>query len=188
MRIPPIDPVTIDKLTLINLPNFITKISDIRIYGCKNFNINRLHVDLDKQQVNIDLDIENSTIDARYNVTAKILVTITGTGAIHIIPSPVNAKAVMKFKHTTKDGKVYLEVASIKTKIHLDDFEAKLDSDQNNPTIQAAISQVLGSTKPDIIKTISPYVEKAIAETTLLRCNRIFSRFSYDELLPDIPV
>lgn len=86
-KIPSIEPMYIDRVALADLPNFKAFARDVKLYGLSNFIVNRLHSDLEKNTFTVEVTFKEVTLKADYDVNAKILVPVAGTGPINIIAS-----------------------------------------------------------------------------------------------------
>ena len=85
INVPPLEPMFIDRVQLADLPNFKASARDVKLYGLSNFKINKLNLDLEKQQIDVELTFKEVTLEAEYDVNAKILVPVAGTGPINIV-------------------------------------------------------------------------------------------------------
>lgn len=89
LDIPSADPLFVDQVALADLPNFKASAKNITLYGLSEFIVKKLHFDLEKRQINVDLIFKKIGFDADYHVDAKILVPISGTGPIHMITGKI---------------------------------------------------------------------------------------------------
>ena len=85
--VPSLEPMHVDRMELADLPNFKASAHDVKLYGLSDFHINKLHLDTKKQQIDVELTFKQVTLDADYDVDAKILVPVAGTGPINIVAS-----------------------------------------------------------------------------------------------------
>lgn len=82
LDVPRTDPMAIGDMTLIDVENFKAIGSDVTLTGLLTYHINSLHLDLEKRQVDIDLNLDEAKIDGNYNISAKILIPINGRGPL----------------------------------------------------------------------------------------------------------
>lgn len=92
LDVPPVEPLKMSKVDLTDMPNFKATATDITLRGLLTYHINFLHVDLEKQQIDIDIYFDENKLDALYNVSAKILVPITGNGPISLVASKIRRR------------------------------------------------------------------------------------------------
>lgn len=185
LNIPSSEPFTMDKVKLADMPNFKAYGTNIKIYGLPSYHINSVHMDLEKQRIDVDLNFGEVKLVADYNVTARILVPIVGGGPITLTSSDVGAKVRLNYELVERKGKQYMYFSSMTTKLDIKDFKAKFQSQNFDHTIQEAINQALGSSHKEIIETTRPNIENAISEKCLELANKLCQRFTYDQLFPD---
>ncbi|CAK9833903.1 Putative beta-carotene-binding protein [Anthophora retusa] len=185
LEIPPGEPLIINKVVLADMPNFKALGSNIKLSGLTNYRINHLHVDLKKQQIDIDLTFPESRMEAIYNITARILVPIVGKGPISLTAKDVNAIVKTTFKIVDHNGKRYIYFPSMTTRLNVKDFTVKFEVTNFDKTLQEAVSQALGSSHQEVLEATTPNIEKAISERCLELANKICKHFTYDELFPD---
>lgn len=85
--IPSIEPMHIDRVALADLPNFKAFARDVKLYGLSNFKVNNLRSNLDKKQIEVEVTFKEVILEADYDVNAKILFPVAGTGPINIVAS-----------------------------------------------------------------------------------------------------
>ncbi|XP_017797347.1 PREDICTED: uncharacterized protein LOC108578507 [Habropoda laboriosa] len=185
LDIPPSEPLIISKVVLADIPNFQAIGTNIKLRGVSNYHINHLHVDLKKQQIDIDVNFPENRMEAIYNVTAKILVPIVGQGPIYLSAKDVNAKVRMNYKIVEHKGKRYMYFPSMTTRLTVKDFDVKFELTNFDKALQQAVSQALGNSHQEILDATKPNIEKAISQRCLEMANKICKHFTYDELFPD---
>ncbi|XP_076644823.1 uncharacterized protein LOC143354535 [Halictus rubicundus] len=185
LNIPPSEPFIMEKVKLADLPNFKAYGMNIKVFGLPSYHINSLHMDLEKQQVDLDLHFAEIKMNADYKVSARILVPIEGEGPITLTSSNVGAKVRMNYQLVERKGKKYMYFSSMTTKLDIKDFKSKLESRNFDKTIQEAINQAFGNSHKEIIETSGPNIESAISEKCLQMANNLCQRYPYDELFPD---
>lgn len=82
LNVPATDPMVIGDMALIDVENFKAIGSDVTLSGLLTYHINSLHLDLEKRQVDIDMNLAEAKIDGNYNISAKILIPINGRGPL----------------------------------------------------------------------------------------------------------
>lgn len=185
LDIPPADPLVIGKIVLVDMPNFHAVGRNVQLRGLSNFHISHLHVDLEKHQIDLEVQFPECNMDALYNITAKILVPIVGTGPIRLSSKNVIAKVHMVFKLVEHDGKRYIYFPLMTTRLELNDYKFDFEAENFDKTLQDAMKQAFGSSREEILEAMKPNVEKAISQMCLNMSNKICKHFTYDELFPD---
>lgn len=185
LDIPPVEPLKIERIQLTDMPDFKTYGTNMELRGLLTYHIKFLHVDLKKQRIDIDVKFDETKLNAMYNVTAKILVPITGSGPISLTTNNVDAKVKITYKLVERRGEKYVYFDSMKIHLNIKDYDLTFDSDTFDKTLKDAIVQVLGSSHQEVLDATRPNVEKAISETVLNMANKICKHFTFDELLPN---
>lgn len=90
LDIPSSDPLTIDKVVLIDTPSFKATGTDIKLHWPATYQVKMLHVDLEKHELDMELFLEEVKLEAVYDVSARILVPIKGSGPIEINASELD--------------------------------------------------------------------------------------------------
>ncbi|XP_076683088.1 putative beta-carotene-binding protein [Andrena cerasifolii] len=185
LDIPSSDPLTIDKVVLIDTPNFKATGTDIKLYWLGKYQVKMLHVDLEKHEFDMELFLDQVKLEAMYDVSAKILVPIKGSGPIKINAKDVTVKVKATYKLVDRGGKKYAYFSSVKTQLSLKKYTVDFEANNLDKTLQEAVTQALGHSHEEIMEAVRPNLEKAIAERCLTFANNIFKHFTYDELFPD---
>lgn len=85
LNVPPVDPVFLkDGLPLTDTPDFKAGASNITIYNALDFEVRGLNVDLENQKIEVRLFFKKLRLTGDYEVKAKIIVPVEGTGPIEI--------------------------------------------------------------------------------------------------------
>lgn len=87
LNVPPTDPMLIGNMVLIDMADFKATGSDVTLTGLLTNHINSLHLDLEKRQVDFDLNLAEAKIYGNYNISARILIPINGRGPLTFITS-----------------------------------------------------------------------------------------------------
>ncbi|XP_076621689.1 uncharacterized protein LOC143342091 [Colletes latitarsis] len=185
LDIPPVDPLTIDRVQISNSPDFKAMATNIKLRGIQPYHVNFLHVDLEKQRVDIDLQFDEIRLNADYAVNARILVPISGNGPITLSTKDVNTKLHLDYKLVERNGKKYVYFWSITTHLDVKDYTVKFEAENFDKILQEAVRQALGNSHREILEATRPNLEKAISQKGLEMANKICKHFTFDELFPD---
>lgn len=185
LDIPPAEPLKIDQMKLMDQPNFKAIASDIKLVGLLTYKINHLHFDMEKQQIDIDVNFDNIKLDALYDVNAKIIVPIVGKGPITLSTDNVGAKVILHYKFVEHGGKRYSYFSSMTLDLDVKDYDVEFRADNFDKTLQDAIRQAMGDSHQEILAATKPNLEKGISEIVLSMANKICKHFAFDELFPD---
>lgn len=186
LEVPSIEPMILDKITLSDSNNFRAIAQNVKLHGLSNFQAKFLHVDLENKRLDIDLIFKKVKLNADYNVNARIVVPIGGTGPIDIVADDVTAKVTLKYQLVDHKGKKYLYFPSITIKLNIKDYTSHfMPKEGPDSPLANGINSALSTSREEIIETITPNLEKVISERVLMLSNRICKHFTYDELFPE---
>ena len=185
LDVPSSDPLTIDKVVLLDTPSFKATGTNIKLYWPATYQVKMLHVNLEKHDFDMELFFDEVKLEAMYAVDARILVPIKGSGPIKINAKDVTVKMKATHSMVERGGKKYIYFSSVKTHLSLKKYTVDFKMDNFDKTLQEAVTQALGHSHEEIMEAVRPNLEKAISERCLTFANNIFKHFTYDELFPD---
>ncbi|XP_015109105.1 uncharacterized protein LOC107035952 [Diachasma alloeum] len=187
LQVPSLEPLNIDEdLTIANSQAFRAHTRNTKVFGVSQFDLTRVNVNLNAMTLEIDIAFDKLKFQSDYDIMARILVPITAGGPIEIDAEDITAKLVLKFKYTQHKGRQHLFFTSTTCKLNIRDYESHfVPRPGQDQTFSEAINNVLNSSKPEIIASISTGLEKGVAKKIIHVANLITKRFSFDELLPD---
>ncbi|XP_078043378.1 uncharacterized protein LOC144473402 [Augochlora pura] len=185
LGIPSSNPFVIDRVQLADFPNFKAYGTNIKIYGFPTYHIKSMHLDTEKRQLDVVLTFDEIRMEAEYNVSARILIPIEGSGPIHLVTKNVGATVRMNYDIVEHKGKRYMYFTSMTTKLDIKDFEAKFESRNFDKTLQQAVSQALGGSHKEILDSSRPSIENIISKKCLETANNLCKNYTFDELFPD---
>lgn len=91
----------------------------------------------------------------------------------------------MKGDKVERNGKKYLHMRKMKTKLDVGDVSIHLSNLFNgDPILGPATNRILNSNSKIFLEEIQPALESSISEVFTEIANRITLKFTYDELFP----
>ncbi|KAH0568190.1 uncharacterized protein LOC123268082 [Cotesia glomerata] len=187
LNVPPVDPVFLkDGLPLTDSPDFKAGASNIKIYNALDFEVRGLNVDLENQRIDVRLFFKRLRLTGDYDVKAKIIVPVEGTGPIEIDNKDIESNSTMTYQLVnTKKGK-QMFFSGMKNKLKIGDYKSVFTA-KTGPTAKfsEAVNAVINGNRQEILDTITPHIEKAVSTKILEIANQICKNFTYDELFPD---
>lgn len=102
----------------------------------------------------------------------------------HFYAEGMLVKFEIRYKKYEKQGTMRLFFPSGYLKINIKNYEAKYTSPTGSP-LTPAINAVLADNRQEIIKSMSPYLEKEVAKKILIASNKFSKHYTFDELCPD---
>ncbi|XP_057338859.1 putative beta-carotene-binding protein [Microplitis mediator] len=187
LDVPSTNPLFMEEgLPLADSPDFKAGAKNVKIFNALDFEVKRLNVDLENKKIDIDIFFKKMKLQGDYHVKAKIVVPVEGSGPIDIDAEDIESNSTMIFKIiNTKKGK-QLFFTSMKCKLRIRDYKSTFVAKAGaNDQFADAINAVINTNRVEIIESLTPSLEKAIASKLLELSNRICKNFTYDELFPD---
>lgn len=85
LDVPSADPFFLEEgLPLANSRDLQASARNVNLHNFSNFELNGLHIDLEKKKIDFDVFFRNIKLDGDFDVKAKIVVELKGTGPIEI--------------------------------------------------------------------------------------------------------
>ncbi|KAK1120376.1 hypothetical protein K0M31_012357 [Melipona bicolor] len=183
LDLPPIEPLNIETFVLTTLPNFKTVGTDIKLKGLSTYHVNFLHLDVEKQRMNINLTFPDVSIDGVFNITTRILFPIEAIGNLLLDARNVNYQLSLTDVVTNRGGKRPFYYSSLNVKIYISDFDVKFHGQQKS--LDDAVEATINNNKKELLDASIMNMEKLISTKFLEIMNNFVKHFTYDDLLPD---
>ncbi|KAJ8666985.1 hypothetical protein QAD02_008647 [Eretmocerus hayati] len=186
-KVPSLENLNIGDVHLVNIKDFHALAHNVILSGLSDFVIDKLRVDMKNRHIEFDVTVPKANLDSEIDVDVKLLaVPVTDKGPVSGHAKNVKAHVSMKFdviERRNKPAKIYFP--SITAKVAVADYQAtfKPENPEKTPVTQA-INSVITSSRTEIVASMIPSLEKAIAEKLLEIANTVAKRFTYEELFP----
>ncbi|XP_034934988.1 uncharacterized protein [Chelonus insularis] len=187
LQVPSLDYLELDEgLPLADTKELKAHAKDVKLHNLTLFQINQLHINLESKSIELDLFLKHLKLNGDYDVTARIIVPVSGKGPIEIDVENVNVKTTLRYRLiNTKKGK-QLFFTSMTCKLSIETYHSNFIAREGpDATFSEAINSVLNSSQQEIIDGIIPSLEKSVSNKVLELANKICKHFTYDELFPD---
>ncbi|CAH1116025.1 unnamed protein product [Phaedon cochleariae] len=185
--IPPLDPLVLPKASLDSGDQFSASFSDIQIYNALDFQLEKVHLDLEKFSVDLAIMFPSLRIKSRYELDGKLLVLqLKGQGLADGNYTNVYGKIFGTGVPFEKNGKTHYKIED--SKIDIDIGGAHLYFDRifgDNEELNEQTNKVINENIKDLIGELKPVVIQVIRGFVLGICNRLFDRYTFDELFPN---
>ncbi|VEN40100.1 unnamed protein product [Callosobruchus maculatus] len=187
MHIPSFNPLVISQATLNGGDNFEATFKNIRIYGADNFVLDKFEVTMkEKFRFEIDIHFDRLRILSDYKINGRLLVLqLNGEGPADGNYTNVKAHLTTDGEHYQKNGKDHVRFED--KKIDLSIGKSQLYFDHilgDNDELNVQTNRIINENSQDLIKELTPVLTKVIGEFVFGIVNRIFERYSYDDLFP----
>ncbi|CAD6236479.1 GSCOCG00008204001-RA-CDS [Cotesia congregata] len=187
LNVPAIEYLEIEEgLPLANSNEIKASAKQVKLLGLPGFIINNIKMDLNAKSIDIDVSFKEVQLEGDYDVTAKIIVPVSGKGPIKIDAHDVTAKVSIHYRLVnTKKGQ-RMHFPSMTCKLRIASYHSKfIPNDSQDATFSEAINSVINNSQQEILDGIIPSLERSISRKILELANKVTKNFTYDELFPD---
>lgn len=85
LQSPPLEPFFINKIDISNIENSKLQLKDLQIMGFCDFNINSVHIDLDKLHFDASISLKKIRLNGTYDFDIRVLVSFAHKGPVFLI-------------------------------------------------------------------------------------------------------
>ncbi|XP_046420966.1 circadian clock-controlled protein daywake-like [Neodiprion virginianus] len=187
-RIPPLEPLHLRELVAVEGPGIKISAKEIDTYGCSDFTIKRLKLDMDNLYAEADVDLPHLFMDGLYSVEGRVL-TI-----------PVTARGTLRGNFTKCIGYLKMRGEFVKDEmgedhLHCTYFDVKISVGNGHLRLENLfgteellgdlVNQVINSNFDTIMNELTPAIEKTLSAAFKRTANNIVEPFTYRQLFPD---
>ncbi|CAH0387214.1 unnamed protein product [Bemisia tabaci] len=192
MKVPPLEPLTIPQLIIdrnLEAIKVKAKLDNVTVFGCSNFDIQKLKINTDKLTLDISLLLPKLFVECEYDVDGRLLV-IPLRGKGHFIGNMTNVKVDISGQGelTNVKGKEYVLIKKLKMKPRVGDTTVKFINDNKknpeNRLITETAANFINQNRRQVLDIVTPIAEETALEVGLQIISTIFSTVPFDELLP----
>ncbi|XP_063224485.1 uncharacterized protein LOC134532107 [Bacillus rossius redtenbacheri] len=187
--VPPIEPLTIDRVTLRRGPNSALLEAVVRnatAWGGSDFVITNLKSDLDKNVFRAKVFLPRIRFEGDYQLKMTFLLFhIQGQGFMTGSFSNYTCDLLMKGHKVSKGGQEFLEFEKMRFKLKVGDARFNLsDLFGGDPVLGPATNTLINDNSALILEEVTPALEKSLEDIFTRIANSITLKFPYDELFP----
>ncbi|XP_011705003.1 PREDICTED: uncharacterized protein LOC105460268, partial [Wasmannia auropunctata] len=185
--IPPLEPVTIDKIVIYNTDNLKLSVEDSKIRGFCDFEIKSINISPDQLQFDVDFMLKHLEMDSTYDFDIRLLVSLANRGLVKVFADNLEGKLVIDFKIETKNDRTEIYASKVNVNLDVKTFKFEFDdSEKDMVQLHEILSQTINDNQQDIINKVKPIFEKKFSEVVMTVANKIaYNR--KEQLFPDKP-
>ncbi|XP_076270152.1 circadian clock-controlled protein daywake-like [Rhynchophorus ferrugineus] len=185
--IPPMDPLVIPEATLDSGDRFKATFKNIQLFHADDFKLEQFKIDLDKGRVNILIFFPRLRIKSDYSVNGRLLILqLNGHGPAD--GNYTNIRTTLELKGTTftKNNKEYMKWEKETIDIKIEKMQLQFDRIfGDNEELNQQTNRVINENIDGIVGELQPVIEGVVADFVFGILNRIFSKYSVNELFVD---
>ncbi|XP_046743258.1 circadian clock-controlled protein daywake-like [Diprion similis] len=187
-RIPALEPLHLRELVAVEGTGIKISAKEIDTYGCSDFEIKRLKLDMDNLYAEADLDLPHLFIDGLYSVEGRVLtLPVTARGTLR--GNFTRCKGYLKMRgERVKDemGEDHLRCTYFDVKLSVGNGHLRLENLFGTEQLLGdLVNQVINNNLDTIINELKPAIEKTLSSAFKRTANNIVEPFTYQQLFPD---
>lgn len=185
-KVPSIEPLNIKSINANQGSGFRITLNDVKAYGCSDFSINRLKLDMKTNSIDFGLNLPHLYIESNYEVDGRIfLLPIRGRGPLRGNFTNCKGDVALRGALEKKGGKDYLKYKSMDIKIQVGKGRLNLENlFGGDRTLGTVVNEAINANFEQIMRELKPQIEKAISNFMLDTANQIVQSYPHSELFP----
>ncbi|XP_063934870.1 protein takeout-like [Zophobas morio] len=185
-NIPSLEPLIMQELISEEAVGMKILTTNVSAYGCSDFIVKGINVDLDKQVYELHIDIPKLRIEADYTVDGKLLLLpVRGNGNLEANVTDCVSTCILQGELYEKDGETYSRFITIDLKTKVGGGHVRLENLFNgDKVILGLMNDVINKNLDAFLQELMPVIDKALGHTFLQIANDIVSRWTLNQLFP----
>lgn len=187
LKIPPLEPLYIERLTAIDGKGFNVVARDLNIKGCSAFTIVDIKADIDNGVFESKLYYPELAITGKYMVNGSILLLpIKGEGELESQVRNSTAVVTMTSTFVEEDGERHLKWKGMKIEVDIEKGKVHLTNLFGGERVLGdVVNAAINMNFNNFFKELKPMIEKVLAEFLLETAQKITQGYDYNELFPN---
>ncbi|CAG9768263.1 unnamed protein product [Ceutorhynchus assimilis] len=186
LYIPPLNPLVIPEATLNSGSSFRATFKDIQLYNAHEFNLQSFDVDLDKYHIDLKILFPLLRIKSLYSFNGRLLIlNLNGKGPADGNYTNVQVGLSLNGKVFKKNNKEYVSWEKEKIDINIEKINLLFERlFGDNTELNDQTNKVINNNIDGIVEELQPVIQEVVSGFVFSLVNRLFSRFSLNELFP----
>ncbi|VVC38449.1 Haemolymph juvenile hormone binding [Cinara cedri] len=190
MQILPLDPMSVPSVTLNQgqgSVNFTALFTNLKGYGAKNYQVQKIIADLKKKSMEIDLYFPSFRIESKYEVNGQILLLpIKGNGKFVGNFTNIQTKVKIGLEYLEKkNNKTFIEIKENKVSLIIGAVKLRFNNLFNgNKELGDQTNRFINENWRDLMQEIKPLLEDTVATIVMGIFKPLLINFSMDDLFP----
>lgn len=186
-HVPSLEPLIIPEIRVGESTGIRIRARNVKAFGCSDFKINRLRVDLDRNDIEMAITLPKLFILGDYTVDGRVfLLPVRGAGQLS--GNMTDCKGDVRLKGTVTrrpDGVDYLKYDSLVVRIAVGRGSLHLDNlFGGQATLGEIVNAAINSNFKAFFNELKPSVERALSQEFLSVANKIVTAVPYNKLFP----
>uniref|UniRef100_A0A6P7H7H9 Protein takeout-like n=1 Tax=Diabrotica virgifera virgifera TaxID=50390 RepID=A0A6P7H7H9_DIAVI len=190
MRIPSINPLEIPFAQMDLGEKSKASMKDIKLYGLPAFIIKDLKIDLDKDYIEIKVDIPHILAEGEYTVKGKLLIlTLDGSGPGQINITNLEVSLIGHGERQIRHGKTFFKIKATDVTTKIGKVNLNFHNlFKDNPELTENANKILNENQEVLVESFAPVVVEVVKGFILGATGGVFDRYELPELFPGIKI
>ncbi|ENN77414.1 uncharacterized protein LOC125502378 [Dendroctonus ponderosae] len=184
--VPSMNPLEIPEASLSGSQSFQASFKNIQLYGADQFKLESFETDFKTYHIKVKLSFPSLRIKSLYNIKGRILIlNLDGHGPADGNYTNVRTSLSLKGEQFQKNNKEYV-------KWHKEDIDISIGKINlyfeqifgSNEELNDQTNRVINENIDQLIEELQPVIQKIVSEFVFSLINRLFAKYSMDELFP----
>ncbi|XP_034238838.1 protein takeout-like [Thrips palmi] len=185
-HVPSLEPLIIPEIRVGESTGIRIRARNVKAFGCSDFKINRLRVDLERNDIEMAITLPKLFILGDYTVDGRVfLLPVRGAGQLSGNMTDCKGDVRLKGTVSKRDGVDYLKYDSLVVRIAVGRGSLHLDNlFGGQQTLGEIVNAAINSNFKAFFNELKPSVERALSQEFLSVANKIVTSVPYDKLFP----
>lgn len=185
-NVPSLEPLIIPEIRVGESTGIRIRARNVKAFGCSDFKINRLRVDLDHNDIEMAITLPKLFILGDYTVDGRVfLLPVRGAGQLSGNMTDCKGDVHLKGTVSKRDGVDYLKYDTLQVRIAIGRGSLHLDNlFGGQQTLGEIVNSAINSNFKAFFNELKPSVERALSAEFLNVANQIVTSVPYEKLFP----
>ncbi|XP_020818328.1 protein takeout [Drosophila serrata] len=159
---------------------------NVKVTGISKHSVNELRLEPSKLKFIVSLTFPKLHMESAYSIKGKIMMMpLLGDGHCQVDLINITMRTELIGKEYQKNGVNYLNISDVNVKYELSNVKIHLDNLFNgDKALGDRMNEFLNENWKALAEEVRPLMTKALVDILRASVDKLFSSFSYDDLLP----
>ncbi|XP_017119144.1 protein takeout [Drosophila elegans] len=159
---------------------------NVKVTGISKHTVNEMRLEPSKLKFIVSLTFPNLHMESDYSIKGKIMMMpLLGDGHCKVDLTNITMRTELIGQEYNKNGANYLKINTVNVKYELSDVHIHLDNLFNgDKALGDRMNEFLNENWKALAEEVRPLMSKALVDILRASVDKLFSSFSYDDLLP----
>ncbi|XP_026291089.1 protein takeout [Frankliniella occidentalis] len=185
-NVPSLEPLILPEIRVGESTGIRIRARNVKAFGCSDFKINRLRVDLARNDIEMAITLPKLFILGDYTVDGRVfLLPVRGAGQLTGNMTDCKGDVHLRGTVSKRDGVDYLKYDTLAVRIAVGRGSLHLDNlFGGQQTLGDIVNAAINSNFKAFFGELKPSVERALSQEFLSVANKIVTAVPYEKLFP----